>query len=83
MAAEYSLIKRPGNYNNTYRHVKICMILKRDFDVEISESSVGRIMKKLRFPRSRSALWCKKKRKFNKHARPFKFKKYNEMQLEQ
>ena len=59
------------------------MILKRDFDVEISESSVGRIMKKLRFPRFRSALWCKKKRKFNKHARPFKFKKYNEMQLEQ
>ena len=60
---------------------KICVILRRDFGVEISESSVGRIMKKLRFPRSRSALRCKKKRKFNKHAKPFKFKKYNEMRL--
>ena len=60
---------------------KICVILQRDFGVKISESSVGRIIKKIGFSRSRSALWCKKKRKFNKHAKPFKFKKYNEMQV--
>ena len=60
---------------------KKASILRHDFGVNISESSVGRIMTKLRFPRSRSALRCKKKRRFDKYAKPFKFKKYNEMTM--
>ena len=80
-AEVYSFIRQIRTENKTYGKAKICVILRRDFGVEISESSVGRITKKLRFPRSRSALRCKKKRKFNKHAKPFKFKKYNEMRL--
>ena len=39
----------------------------RDFGIDISESSTGRIMTKLRFPRSRSELRCKKKRRFKEH----------------
>ena len=57
------------------------MILRRDFGINISESSVGRIMKKLRFSRSRSALRCKRKRRFGKYAKPFQFKKYNAMTM--
>ena len=59
------------------------MILRRDFGANISKSSVGRIMKKLRFLRSRRALKCKKKRRFDKYAKPFKFKKYNEMTMDE
>ena len=51
----------------TYMEAKISVILRRDFGVNISESSVGRIMKKLRFQRSRSALRCKRKRRFKEH----------------
>ena len=43
------------------------MILRRVLGVNISASSVGRIMKKLRFPRHRSALKSKKKRKLKEH----------------
>ena len=39
----------------------------RDFGINISESSVGRIMTKLRFLRSRSALRCRQKRRFKGH----------------
>ena len=46
---------------------KICVILSRDFGINISESSVGRIMTKLRFLRSRSALRCRQKRRFKEH----------------
>ena len=38
-------------------------------------------MKKLRFSRSRSALRCKRKRRFGKYAKPFQFKKYNAMTM--
>ena len=53
----------------------------RDFGINISESIVGRIMKKPIFSRFRSALLCKKKRRFNKYSKPFKFRKYNEMTM--
>ena len=46
---------------------KKASILRHDFGVNISESSVGRIMKKFRFPSSRSALRCKQKRRFKEH----------------
>ena len=77
----YELIKKIRAKNKTYGKAKICVILRRDFDIDISESSTGRIMKKIGFPKSRSALRCKKKRKFNKHAKKFKFKKYKDMKL--
>lgn len=38
-------------------------------------------MKKQGFQRARSAWRCKKKRKFNKQAKPVKFKKYDDMKL--
>ena len=60
---------------------KKASILRRDFGVNISESSVGRTMKKPRFPRPRSALRCKRKRRFYKYAKPFKFKKYDAMTM--
>ena len=77
----HNLIRQIRAANKTYGKAKICVILRRDFDVDISESSVGRIMKKLRFPRSRSTLRFKKKRRFDKYAKPFKFKKYNKMKV--
>ena len=43
------------------------MILRRDFGVDISESSTGRIMTKLRFTSSRHALRRKRKRRFKEH----------------
>ena len=61
---------------------KKASILRRDFGVNISESSVGRTMKKFRFPRSRSALRHKKKRRFDKYAKPFQFKKCNDMHMD-
>ena len=51
----------------TYMEAKVCVILRHDFGVNISESSVGRIMTKLRFTSSRHALRCKRKRRFKEH----------------
>ena len=39
----------------------------RDFGIDISESIVGRIMKKPIFSRFRSALRCRQKRRFKEH----------------
>ena len=77
----YELIKKIRSENKTYGKAKICVILKRDFGINISESSTGRIMKKIGFSRSRSAIRGRKKRKFNKYAKKFKFKKYEDMKL--
>ena len=66
--ARFSGLSAPKTYDRkTYIEAKICVILRRDFGVNISESSTDRIMTRLRFPRSRSTLRCKKKRRFNEH----------------
>jgi hypothetical protein len=67
--------------NPTYGKQKIAVILKRDFKMQISESSVGRILKTMNFPKSASALRVKKSRKFDKHAKPHKFKKYEDAKV--
>ena len=41
--------------------------MRRDFGVNISESIVGKIMKKPIFSRSRRALRCKQKQRFKEH----------------
>ena len=77
----YNLILKIRRENPTYGKLKITVILRRDYDVQISESSVGRIMKKLLLPKSASASRFRRKRKFNKHAKPWKFKEYKGMEV--
>jgi len=63
--------------NLTYGKAKITVILKRDYNVEISESSVGRIIKKLteagKIKISASFTRSKRKRKFNSHAKKWQY----------
>jgi transposase len=66
--------------NPTWGKDKIAAKLKEN-NAQISASSVGRILKNLGFSKSASALREKKKRRFNKHAKRFKFKLYADMKL--
>lgn len=63
--------------NPTYGKAKISVILKRDFGVCISESTVGRILKHLMtkglIQKSLSAPRQKRKRNFQKHAQLWKY----------
>lgn len=63
--------------NPTYGKAKISVIICRDHNIKISESSVGRILKKLMakglVTTSLSALRPKRKRLFNKHAKRWTF----------
>jgi hypothetical protein len=77
----YDLVLKIRKENPTYGKAKIAAILKRDEKMEISESSVGRILKKLRVPKSMSAMRKKRKRPFNKHAKPWEFKNYKNMEM--
>ena len=83
--AEMQLVLRIRRENPTYGKEKIAIILKRDHEQTISESTVGRIIKYLKakglINRSPSALRTKRKRVFNKHAQPWKFKDYKTMVL--
>jgi len=71
--------------NPTYGKEKIAIILRRDFGLAISESTVGRILKYLMIKgvitKSPSALRLKKKRNFKSHARAWTFKDYKIMRL--
>jgi transposase len=75
------LILKIRTENPTYGKFKIAVIINRDHKIQISESSVGRILKDLKVPKSRSALRKKRKRVFNKHAQPLKFKLYKDMEM--
>jgi putative transposase len=63
--------------NPTYGKAKISVILKRDFGVCLSESTVGRILKHLMakalIQKSLSAPRQKRRRNFQKHAQPWKY----------
>ena len=48
--------------------------MRRDFDINIRERTPG-------FPRSKSALRRKNKRRVDKYAKSFQFKKYDEMSM--
>jgi IS30 family transposase len=77
----YNLILKLRKENPTYGKFKIAVLLKRDYNIQIGESSVGRILKSLKVPKSMSALRTKRKRVFDKYAKPWKFKKYEDMEM--
>lgn len=81
--AEIGLVLQIRKENPTYGKSKITTILKRDHDFKMSESTVGRIINYLKdkkiIQRSIFAHRTKRKRNFNKHANPLKFKIYKEM----
>jgi predicted transcriptional regulator len=75
--ATVNLILDIRKENPTYGKFKLTVILKRDHGGTISESSVGRILKKLRdqglITRSVSAGMVKRKRNFKGHAQPWRY----------
>ena len=75
--AEKQLVLRLRRENPTYGKAKITVILKRDHDLCLSESTVGRILKHLMakgfFMRSISAPYKKKRRRFKGHAQPLRY----------
>lgn len=84
--SEKQLVLQIRRANPTYGKAKIAIILKRDQDKDISESTVGRILKHLKekgiIQRSLSALRQKRKRSFSKgYSQRWKYKDYNKMKL--
>jgi hypothetical protein len=75
------LVLKIRQENPTYGKNKIAPIMRRDYGVNISNSSVGRIIKALKLPKSASALRVKRTRKFSGHAQAYTFKKYSEMKI--
>jgi putative transposase len=79
-ATYVELILKLRKENPTYGKAKITVILERDHEVLLSESSVGRILKKLResgkIKRSYSAWSTRRKRKFDKHAKRWEYGKH-------
>ena len=80
-----SLVLKIRRENPTYGKFKVYHILKRDYGFQMSESTVGRILKYLmdkgKITKSISATKVKRKRKFDSHAKPAPFKKYEDMAL--
>lgn len=68
-----------------YGKFKIAIILKRDYGLELSESTVGRILNHLSekglITRSTSSIRRRRKRQFNRHAKAWSYKKYQDMVL--
>ena len=83
--AETALVLKIRRENPTYGKFKIFHVLKREHGFKFSESTVGRILKRLmdegKITRSISAMKTKRKRRFNAHAQPAPFKKYEDMEL--
>lgn len=63
--------------NPTYGKDKITTILKREYEIQITTGTVGRVIKELKeqgkITKSRSALRSKRKRKFEGHAQRWKY----------
>jgi transposase InsO family protein len=83
--AEKQLVLALRRANKTWGKAKIAAVLERDHKVNISESTVGRILLFLRekhlITRARSRPQ-KRRRDFTRgHARPWKYKKYNDISL--
>lgn len=81
--SERQLVLMIRRQNPTYGKNKIAVILKRDYQKNISESTVGRIIKDLMnkglITKSLSAPRMKKKRNFKKHAKSYEFKDYEKI----
>ncbi len=73
--AEMQLVLQVRRENPTYGKAKISIILKRDHNLPISESTTGRIVKHLMYKgliqKSLSAPYKKRKRRFKGHAQPW------------
>lgn len=73
--SEMQLVLQIRRENPTYGKAKIAVILKRDHDLQISESTTGRIIKHLMnkglIQKSLSAPHKKRKRRFKGHAKPW------------
>lgn len=80
LQAHIDLILKLRKENPTYGKAKIAVIIKRDHGVVISESSVGRVLKRLvdsgKIKRSNSAWTRKKKRNFVHHAKRWEYGKH-------
>lgn len=78
--AHIDLILKIRKEDPTYGKAKIAVIIKRDYSLVISESSVGRILKRLmasgKIKRSNSAWTKKKKRNFVHHAQRWEYGKH-------
>lgn len=84
--AERQRVLEVRRENPTYGKAKIAVILRRDFDLEITESTTGRILKSLMdkglITKSASAMKSRRKRNFNKsYAKPWKYKDYIKMKI--
>lgn len=75
--AQMQLVLQIRRHNPTYGKAKIAVILKRDHEQTISESTVGRIIKALMnkglITRSASSLRVKRKREFRNHAKAWEY----------
>lgn len=75
--SEMQLILKLRRENPTYGKAKISVILKRDHNLSLSESTVGRVLKHLMSKglilKSLSAPRQKRKRNFQKHAQAWKY----------
>jgi transposase InsO family protein len=84
-SADSDLVLKIRRENPTYGKAKIAVILKRDHNSKLSESTVGRILKRLMdsglVTKSVSAIKTKRKRIFKGHAQPWTFKKFEEMKI--
>ncbi|GHT94874.1 hypothetical protein FACS1894122_11920 [Alphaproteobacteria bacterium] len=83
--AQEGLVLKIRQENPTYGKQKIAIILRRNPEGKLSESTVGRILKVLKerglVGVSPSASRGKKHREFNGHAQPWTFKEYDKMVL--
>ena len=84
--SEKQLVLEIRRENPTYGKAKIAVIIKRDYEKQISESTVGRILSHLKekglIQKSLSAARSKRKRNFKKgYAKPWTFKEYEEMEI--
>ena len=75
--SEKQWVLRLRRENPTYGKAKIAVILKRDHGLSLSESTVGRILKSLMqkglIQTSPSASRVKRKRRFDKYAKPWRY----------
>jgi putative transposase len=75
--SEKQLVLRLRRENPTYGKAKIAVILKRDHELTLSESTVGRILKCLMnkglIQKSLSAPRQKRRRRFKGHAQPWEY----------
>lgn len=83
---DIALILKLRLENPTYGKAKIAIIMRRDHESTLSESTVGRILTYLKakgkITKSRSAVRVKRKRNFLKgHAKPWTFKDYKTIQI--